>query len=124
MSRFSPQISSFLKQVGVDPYKNISVVPKSDSCGVPGDFLMFKYKHANWKEYRVFLVIEPITKSAKTGSLLLTGFKLPMDRTYTPASFENLYNNKELPQDSYKTYIMSKMYGPLRKISKPKKEEE
>ena len=64
------------------------------------------------------MVVEPITRDAATGNLLLTGFKVPDDGNYTPASLETLYKNKELPRENYRTYIMTRIYGPLRRIRK------
>ena len=68
--------------------------------------------------FRIFLLTEPITKDARTGNRLMTGFRVPEDGTYTPDSLESLYKNKELDKEQYRTYIMSRIYGPLRKISR------
>jgi len=127
MSRFSPQIANFLTAVGADPTREVARVPKSDSCASPGDVLFFRYQLGTGKgsrQERLFLVTEPVTRDAKTGNLLLTGFKIPDGGDYTPASLENLYKNKELPEENYRTYIMSKIYGTLKRISKPIDEEE
>jgi hypothetical protein len=121
MAKFSKGIQNFLAQVGANDDMRISMVPKSDSCGGPGDILFFRYKLGTGKgsrAFRIFLLTEPVTKDAKTGNQLLTGFKVPEDGTYTPESLESLYNNSELPEDGYRTYIMSNIFGPLRKISK------
>ena len=121
MTRFSKQTQNFLKSVGADPYMSVQMVPKSDSCAYPGDVLFFRYKLGEGKgsrAERLFLVTEPITKEASTGNLLLTGFKIPEGGNYTPASLETLYKNKELPEDNYRTYIMSHIFGPLRRIRK------
>jgi hypothetical protein len=125
MRGFSKEIKSFLTQVQADDDMRISIVPKSESCGGPGDILFFRYKLGEGRgsrAFRIFLLTEPITKDARTGNKLMTGFKVPEDGTYTPASLETLYNNKELDKEQYRTYIMSKVYGPLRKISKIPKE--
>ena len=97
------------------------MVPKSDSCGQPGDILFLRYKLGTGKGsrgFRIFMLTEPVTKDAKTGNQLLTGFKVPPDGSYSPDSLETLYNNSELPEDGYRTYIMSNIFGPLHRISK------
>ena len=121
MSRFSPEIDNFLDQVGADHRRNVSIVPKSDSCANPGDVVFFRYKLGIGKGsrgYRIFLITEPVTKDAATGNLLLTGFKVPSGGTYTPDSLETLYKNRELPEDNYRTYILGHIFGPLRRIRK------
>ena len=88
---------------------------------MPGDVLFFRYKlgsGAGSRAYRLFLVIEPITREARTGNLLLTGFKLPDDGDYTPASLKDLYTKRALPKENYRTYIMGNVYGPLRRMRK------
>ena len=127
MSRFSPQIANFLTAVGADPLREVARVPKSDSCASPGDVLFFRYQLGTGKgsrQERLFLVTEPVTRDAKTGNLLLTGFKIPDDEDYSPVSLENLYKDRALPAENYRTYIMGNIYGTLKKISKPKEEEE
>jgi len=124
MSQFSPSIQDFLDSVGADPNRNVAIVPKSDSAGNPGDILLFRYKLGIGKgsiKFRIFMLIEPITKIAGTGNLLMTGFKVPKDGVYTPDSLENLYKNRELPKDNYRTYIMSRVWGPLRRVNKTSK---
>ena len=121
MAKYSRQIQKFLTEVGVDQKKQITIVPKSDSCASPGDFLFFRYVLGVGKgsrEERLLLVTEPVTRDARTGNLLLTGFKVPENGDYTPDSMENLYNKKELPEDNYRTYIMGRIYGTLKRISK------
>jgi len=121
MTRFSPEIQSFLKQVDAHSRTNVSIVPKSDSCAVPGDVVFFRYKLGIGKgsrSYRIFLITEPVTRDAATGNILLTGFKVPTNRTYAPDSLETLYKNRELPKDNYRTYILGNIYGPLRRIRK------
>jgi len=121
MRGFSKEIKSFLTQVGANDDLRIAMVPKSDSCGQPGDILFFRYKLGTGKGsrgFRIFLLTEPVTKDAKTGNQLLTGFKVPPDGSYSPESLETLYNNSELPEDGYRTYIMSNIFGPLHRISK------
>ena len=121
MPKFSKEIQNFLTQVGANDDMRIAMVPKSDSCGEPGDILFFRYKLGTGKgsrAFRILLLIEPVTKDAQTGNLLLTGFKVPPDGSYSPESLESLYNNSELPEDGYRTYIMSNVFGPLRRISK------
>ena len=98
------------------------MVPKSDSCGGPGDVVFFRYKLGTGKGSRglqdTTYLTEPVTKDAATGNQLLTGFKVPPDGSYSPESLETLYSNSELPEDGYRTYIMSNIFGPLHRISK------
>ena len=121
MSRFSTQINNFLQQTGVDPMADVHMVPKSDSAGRPGDFVIFRYQlgiGVGSRAERLFLLLEPIAKDAKTGNLLITGMKVPLPGDYNPLSLLNLYNNKELPRENYRTYIMSRIRGPLRRIDR------
>ena len=121
MAKFSKGIQNFLTQVGANDDLRVAMVPKSDSCGGPGDIVFFRYKLGTGKGsrgFRILLLTEPVTKDAKTGNQLLTGFKVPEDGSYSPDSLETLYNNSELPEDGYRTYIMSNIFGPLRKISR------
>lgn len=126
MGRFSQTISNFLDQVAADEFLDVTEVPKSDSCASPGEIVVFlyrpKYSQQTVSSWRVVLVVEPVTKSAKTGNLLLTGFEVPTSGgiVYTPDSLITLYKNKELRDDDYKTFILSKPHvvGPLYKISK------
>jgi len=121
MAKFSSEIQGFLTQVGANDALRIGIVPKSDSCGDPGDIVFFRYKLGSGRGsrgYRILLITEPVTKDAQTGNLLLTGFKVPPEGSYSPESLESLYNNSELPQEGYRTYIMSNIFGPLRRISK------
>ena len=127
MSRFSQQVKIFLEKVGADDTLEVSIVPRSDSCASPGEILFFRYSLGigpGSRRERLMLITEPVTRDAATGNLLLTGFKIPDDGDYTPDSLENLYKNRELPEDNYRTYIMSKIYGHLRKISKRPSEED
>jgi hypothetical protein len=126
MPRYSPQISDFLKQVGLTASKDVVITPRSDSAGGPGDFVFFRYKlgiGVGSRAERLFLLLEPITRDAATGNLLLTGIKVPLPGDYGPDSLYDLYNNKELPRDNYRTYIMTNIYGPLRKLIKPPKKQ-
>ena len=121
MAKFSKEITSFLAQVGANDDLRVGMVPKTDSCGDPGDIVFFRYKLGSGKgsrAFRILLITEPVTKDAQTGNLLLTGFKVPPEGSYSPESLETLYSNSELPEDGYRTYIMSNIFGPLRRISK------
>ena len=116
-----------MEKVGADDTLEVSIVPRSDSCASPGEILFFRYSLGigpGSRRERLMLITEPVTRDAATGNLLLTGFKIPDDGDYTPDSLENLYKNRELPEDNYRTYIMSKIYGHLRKISKRPSEED
>jgi hypothetical protein len=119
MTYFSSQVNKFLQNVGIDKEYEIEIVPKSDSCASPGEFVLFRYKLGQGKgsrAFRIALVVQPVTRDAKTGNLLLTVFRLPDSGTYTPDSLVTLYKNKEIPKDKYRTYIMRNIYGPLRRI--------
>lgn len=121
MAKFSKQIHNFLGAVGADPGHSVQMVPKSDSCADPGDVVFFKYKLGTGKgsrSFRLLLVTKPVTKDAKTGNLLLTGFKLPEDGDYTPDSLDTLYTQGKFSESEFRTYIMSNIFGPLRRIRK------
>jgi hypothetical protein len=118
MANFSRQILNFLKSIQADPEDNVHIVPKGMSCAVPGDILFFRYSLKRKRGMRLFLVTEPVVKEARTGNILLTGFKMPTQGNYTPDSIRSLYTNKELPKENYRTYILSKIYGPLRRVRK------
>ena len=123
MAKYSPQITNFFTQTGVIPEEDVSLVPKSDSCAKVSDFVIFRYKLGIGKgsrEERLFLLLEPITKDAKTGNLLLTGIKVPLPGDYSPGSLVSLYKNKELPPENYRTYILGNIYGPLLRLNKEK----
>jgi hypothetical protein len=126
MAKFSKQTQNFLEAVAADPDQNVQIVPKSDSCANPGDILFFRYKLGTGvgsRAERLFMVVEPITKEPATGNLLLIGFKVPEDGNYTPNSLDDLYKKKALPRENYRTYIMTRIYGPLRRIRKAREEE-
>ena len=138
MTRFSPEIKNFFEQVGMDEEgqatADLSMVPKDDSCAVPGDFLIFRYKLGIGKgsrALRLFLVIEPVTKTRvqklgkpDSGGYLATGFKVPLPGDYSADSLFNLYNNESLPEENYRTYILGNIYGPLYRLRPKVKEEE
>jgi hypothetical protein len=65
------------------------------------------------------MAVQPITKSAKTGNLLLTGIELTDAVQFTPDYLRTLYTNKEARSGDYKTFILGKphMIGPLYRIS-------
>jgi len=116
MRYFSKQIANFLKKVGVDSNKRVNIVPKSKSAIRPGAVLFFKYKRPKRQGYDILLVVSPVVKDAKTGNKLFTGFKVPSTGDYDVESLEDLYNNKALPQENYRTYILSKIVGPVRRV--------
>lgn len=124
MVNFSPKVNNFLKQVGADRNYEVQIVPKSDSCAVPGDFVFFRYSLGTGKgsrEARIVMLVQPITREAKTGNLLLTGFRVPDNGTYSPESLVDLYRGKALPTKNYRTYIIQRIYGPIRRIRKVRK---
>jgi hypothetical protein len=112
MRFISKVIQNFLSKVGITSDQKIQMVPKSSAGIRPGDFVFFKYDN----KQVVLLVVSPVVKDAKTGNRLFTGFKVPPGGDYTPESLEALYKNKELPRDNYRTYILSKIQGPVRRI--------
>jgi hypothetical protein len=112
MRFISKAILNFLSKVGVNSDQRIQMVPKSASGIRPGSIVFFKYQESSV----VLLVVSPVVKDAKTGNRLFTGFKVPLGEDYTPESLTNLYKNKELPTDNYRTYILSKIKGPVRRI--------
>lgn len=121
MVNFSSKVNKFLKDVGADRNYEVQIVPKSDSCAVPGDFVFFRYSLGSGKgsrEARIAMVVQPITREAKTGNLLLTAFRVPDTGNYSPESLETLYRGKALPRENYRTYIIQKIYGPIRRIRK------
>lgn len=124
MAIFTKQIHNFLKSIQADPEKEVSIVQKSISCANPGDVTFFRYSLGTGKgsrAMRMVLVVQPIVKEAKTGNLLLTGFKLPDNGTFTPDSLDDLYKNKGIPKENYRTYILNRIYGSLHVIKSKKK---
>lgn len=170
MRFFSKEIKNFL--TGIASNENVSIVPKSDSAATAGDIVFFRYSLGSGqgsRSYRIFLLTEPITKQAKTGNLLLTGFRLKNlgdfgSDSFTAKNVISLYNNNKgvdtlfnkLNRDKlsnrllkniettkkkselklpiklkkvksvfldnkigseYRTYIMTKIFGPIRKIT-------
>jgi len=121
MAIFSKQIKNFLGAVGADPSRDVQLVPKSDSCADPGDVVFFRYSLGTGKGsrgMRILMITQPVTKDAATGNMLLTGFKLPEGGDYTPASLDTLYTQGNLPESDFRTYIMSKIFGQLKRIRK------
>jgi len=125
MPQFSKQFRNFLKSVGADNERNIRTVPKSESCAVPGDVVFFRYKlglGVGSRGMRLILVTKPVTRDAATGNRLLTGFKLPENGDYTPESLDTLYTQGNFSESDFRTYIMTNIYGQLRRIRKISKE--
>ena len=115
---FSTEISNFLKKLGLDRDDHVAIVPKSDSCGMVGDFLIFRYNLGEGigsRAQRLAMIVTPVTKDARTGNLLLTVVKVPPGDISSISELKNLYKSRAalLPEDDYRTYIMSKIYGPL-----------
>ena len=116
MRLFSSQISSFLKRIGSDQEADIAMVPKSDSAGSPGDFVIFRYPVG--LRQRLCMLVQPIAKDAMTGNLLLTCLDMDPDEYNSSAELIDLYTNRgSLSEDSYRTFIMSRIMGPLMKLS-------
>jgi len=125
MANFSKQFRNFLKSVGADDERNVRPVPKSNSCAVPGDVVFFRYKLGTGvgsRRMRLLLVTKPVTRDAATGNRLLTGFTLPEDGDYTPESLDALYNFGSFSESDFRTYIMTNIYGQLRRIRKINKQ--
>ena len=125
MPQFSKQFRNFLKSVGADDERNVRPVPKSHSCAVPGDVVFFRYKLGTGvgsRGMRLLLVTKPVTRDAATGNRLLTGFTLPENGDYTPESLDALYNRGNFSESDFRTYIMTNIYGQLRRIRKVKKQ--
>tara|TARA_R100001377_G_C3192587_1_gene111221 strand:- start:2239 stop:2607 length:369 start_codon:yes stop_codon:yes gene_type:complete len=121
MAKSSKQIQNFLTAVGADPARDVQLVPKSDSCADPGDVVFFRYKLGTGRgsrAERLLLVTKPVTRDAATGNQLLTGFKLPADGDYTPESLDTLYTQGDLGEDDFRTYIMTNIFGQLKRIRK------
>lgn len=121
MLLFSPEISKFLKNLNLDEDKDIAMVPKSESCGELGDFLIFRYVlgvGSGSRAQRIGMIVRPIIKAPKTGNLLLTVVKVPTDQSLTSLDLVNLYRNRrsQLPENDYRTYILHKIYGPLLRL--------
>ncbi len=112
MRFFSAQIKKFLSKVGVVDRRRVQIVPKSAAGITPGDLVFLKY----FSKYVVLLVVSPVVKDAKTGNQLFTAFKVPFSGDYTSDSLTDLYKNKELPRENYRTYILSRIQGPIRRI--------
>lgn len=89
------------------------------SCASPGDFLLFNYKDGL---SRLVLITKPIVKRPETGNLLLTGFSIEKDflgdgefEDFGPKEVVDLYNKKGIPEDSFRTYIMTEFKSdPIR----------
>lgn len=121
MAKSSKQIQNFLTAVGADPDRDVQIVPKSDSCANPGDVVYFRYTLVvgpGSRAERLLLVTKPVTRDAETGNQLLTGFKLPEDGDYTPESLDTLYTQGDFTEEDFRTYIMTNIYGQLRRIRK------
>jgi hypothetical protein len=138
MTRFSPKVSNFLEQVGADPYSRVAIVPPG-SC-TAGDVLFFRYQLGTGvgsRAARLVLLVKPVFRSARTGNKLMTGFTLPVEENYNPQSLEMLHKlgkvktdqglsqyqhlrfGEDLPLEGlYRTYIVSNIFGPLRKIAR------
>jgi len=121
MAKSSKQIQNFLTAVGADPTYDVQIVPRSESCAEPGDVVFFRYSLGTGpgsRAERLLLVTKPVTRDAATGNLLLYGFKLPADGDYTPASLNTLYTSGDYGVDDLRTYIMTNLYGQLKRIRK------
>ena len=101
----------------------MDVTPVSKSMGsiLVGDLLAFTYRPDDKKRYnlsqRLALVVRPVIRDAKTGNVLLTVVKVPLDVDLDPEKLAELYKHRSsLPVGSYRTYIMSNILGHIYKI--------
>lgn len=128
MRIFSTEILDFFKKLGIDPDDDIAMVPKSTSCGTVGDFLIFRYPIGTGpgsRQQRFTLIVKPIIKIPGTQNELLTVVKVPLDSVFSPSDLKNLYNNRSsIAADSYRTYILSKIVGPLFRLRRNYTEQE
>ncbi len=113
MQFFSNELKILFSSLQIKSMQRIQMVPKSRSGIRPGDLVFFKYRFGGWT---AVLAVSPVTKDARTGNRLFTGFKVPLDGDYTPASLTSLYNNKELPTENYRTYVLTRIKSPVRRI--------
>lgn len=116
MRFFAGIINKFLAQTETNDDQRVQMVPKSSSGIRPGDIVFFVYK----MKYRVVLAVSPVVKSQESGGDLFTGFEVPTDDIekgeFTSESLTSLYKNKTLPVDSYKTFFLEKIGGPVMRI--------
>lgn len=113
MRFFSNEIAKLFSGLQVKSMQRVQMVPKSRSGMPPGSLIFFNYRFGGWT---AVLSVSPVTKDAKTGNRLFTGFKVPLDGDYTPASLTSLYKNKELPQENYRTYVLNRIKSPVWRI--------
>lgn len=116
---FSSAVKGFLAKLGALGKKGVKV-PSSLSCAAPGDFVIFDYQD---NISRLVLITRPIVKRPKTGNLLLTGFCIDRDfllqdeyEDFGPEQVVDLYIKKGIPENSFRTYNMSKFKGDLIRI--------
>lgn len=116
MAGITTQIRRFLKKADVSYDEAVEMVPKSESAGEPGNILFFNYRGRPGGQ--AVLLVQPISRDAKTGNQLLTCVNISIGDYNTISDLEELYNDREsLGSDQYRTYIMSKISGPLRRIN-------
>jgi hypothetical protein len=122
MRIFSTEILGFFKKLGIDAEDDIAMVPKSTSCGNVGDFLIFRYPVGTGpgsRQQRFTLIVKPIVKIPGTQNELLTVVKVPLASVSSASDLENLYTSRsKLAEDSYRTYILSKIVGPLFRLKR------
>lgn len=115
MASISSQIRSFLKRADASYDEQVEMVPKSDSCGKPGDILFFDYKGSGG---RAVIIVQPVTRDPRTGNQLLTCVNISLGDYNSLDDLRGLYNDRaSLGDDQYRTYIMTKISGPLRRIN-------
>lgn len=116
---FSKRVREFLQKLaGLG--KKAAKVPRSISAAAPGDFVVFEYEDGI---PRLVMVTRPILKRPQTGNLLITGFCIDRDflgpgefEDFGPQEVFDLYTKKGIPENSFRTYIMSKLKGDLLRI--------
>ena len=114
MIAFTKQILNFFHYHSKNLQYDLTMLPSNGTAINVGDVLLFKYhgdKRLGHKGYRMVLVVEPVTIEPKTGNELVSAVRVPLDSRFTSDQLSNLYTLRRqlLPQDSYRTYILSKM---------------
>ena len=118
MNKFSKEEVEFFESLAKES-RAAAKVPRSISCAQPGDFVVFEYTDS---VPRLVLITKPIVKRPGTGNLLLTGFVIDrdflssQDDEFGPAQVMDLYNQRGIPENSFRTYNMAKFRGDLVRI--------
>ena len=118
MYLYSLKIPNLFSRLGLNMRKHSAMVPKSDSAGVPGDLVFFRYRSEPTS--RLAMLVRPIAKDAATGNLLMTCLVLDPDEYTELDQLKTLYTDRsDLGDDVYRTFIMSFISGPLYRMNLP-----